>query len=927
MRNLLLLILTLLSIHVVAQQGHVRGKIIDATTGEELIGTTVFVEGTTNGTVTDFEGNYSLPLNAGTYTIIVSYISYETQKFENVEVKAGDVTIINVNLGTANVEVEEVVVTARSRQRTETAMLVLQKKSASLIDGISSQQISRMGDGDAAGALKRVTGLSVEGGKYVYVRGLSDRYSKTLLNNAEIPGLDPERNSVQMDLFPSNIIENMMVVKTFSPEFPGDYVGGLVNIITKDFPEKETFQYSSSFSFNPQSNLNDEFLTYEGGKLDWLGFDDGTRDIPDVANADIPARFVDDEKLTEITRSFNKTMEPTTKTSFLNQSHSISYGNQRKHFGKQAGFNIALSYSNNYTYIDNEKTNRYKLIDPADEKLNSQLSLFENLRGENEVLWSALANYNLKFNQANKIGIMIIKNQSGLVNTRYQHGLKNSDEAGMKYETRTLQFKERGFLSTQLKGEHFLKNLKELKIKWLSSFTLSTQDEPDLRFFTNHYYEGENGEKTYEISQSLYPSPTRYYREMSEYNIDNKIDAELPFKFSNKKAKLKFGASNVIKKRELQEKKVFFSENSNSYNGNIDEYLADDNLFSPDGIFVTNSVSSNLKNSYDGYAQIFGTYILADLFVFKDLRAQAGIRYENTYMECYSKKEGEDYGLLENSDILPSLSFTYSIGDNSNIRFASSRTLARPSFRELAPFASQDFVGSEVIVGNPDLKRSIIDNVDLRLESFFKRGEMVSLSLFYKRFNDPIERSFNTEAANPELTWRNVDQAKLMGIEAEIRKTLGFITALKDFKVGGNVTIVNSEVSIDEKELDEKRFFDPNFSDKRVMFGQAPYIVNAYLNYNNDSIKLEANLGFNVTGKKLYLVNAVSIPDIYEQPRPMLDFNIKKGIGKKITIKAKVKNILDSPIKRTYVYKGEEYIYNTYSENRTYSFSFTYLLE
>jgi len=266
-----------------SQKGFLRGKIIDEKTGEELIGATVLVTGTTNGTTTDFDGNYSLELEEGTYNITFSYISYQTQNYPAVKINADDVTLLNIQLGEAQVALDAVQVVGRASRKTEAALQVLQRRSSVVLDGISAQQISRLGDSDAAGALKRVTGVSVEGGKYIYVRGLSDRYSMTTLNGAEIPGLDPNRNTVQLDLFPSNILENMVIHKTFSPDLPASFTGGHVDIMTKDFPEKYTLQFSASYEYNPTSHFNPNYLTYEGGRYDWLGIDDGTRSIPSEA--------------------------------------------------------------------------------------------------------------------------------------------------------------------------------------------------------------------------------------------------------------------------------------------------------------------------------------------------------------------------------------------------------------------------------------------------------------------------------------------------------------------------------------------------------------------------------------------------------------------------------------------------------------------
>lgn len=913
--------------NTLAQDGILSGKVIDEKSAEELIGTTIIVTETTTGSITDFDGNYTLSLKPGIYSIMCSYISYQTQVFEGIEIKAGEVTELNIQLGEAVMELDEVKVVAKGRQRTEAALQVLQRKSAVVLDGISASHMSKMGDSDAAGALKRVTGVAVEGGKYVYIRGLSDRYSKTSLNGADIPGLDPNRNTVQMDLFPSNIIENIIVHKTFSADLPADFTGGHIDIITNDFPTKFNLNVSAKMEYNPQSNLNEDFSTYQGGKLDWLGIDDGTRDIPDLVNGQIPPRYTNDPLLDEITKSFNKIMEPESMKSFLNQSYSIALGDMLSVGLKTLGYNLAISYSNEYDYFDDGIIGRYKLTDPGDEVLTSQLRLETDIKGVQNVLWSALGNVNLKINDSHKIGLLALHNHSGINTARYQEGEKFSDEAGLYYQTRTLHFIQRGLSSAQMHGEHYFETLGKLKIDWLSSFTYSTQEEPDLRYFTNSY-RLVNGNKMYEIEPSLYPVPTRYYRDMKEYNFDNKVHFSMPFRFRGNYSRLKFGGSWVIKDREFIEKKISFRENSNSYTGDITQYLDDSNINAANGkLHASNSVSSDDKNSYNGYQNVYGAYVSGDIQLFEKLRLVAGVRMENASLSSESLKEDEKKGELTNLDFLPSLNMVYSIMEKMNLRGAYYRTLARPTFRELAPFASFDFVGDYIFVGNADLRRTIADNIDLRWEYFFSPGEMVSISAFCKKFTDPIERTFNTEAANPELTLRNVDQASVYGLETEFRVGLDFILFLRDFFVGSNFSYIQSSVSIDEKELSLKREFDPSFQDTRVMFGQAPFIVNSYLEYKNDSIGLNINLSYNISGERLHLVNAVGIPDVYQQPRGQLDFNISKSIGKKFSLKFAVDNILDSDYLNTYSYNDVDYVFEKYSLGRYYSIAMKYTIK
>jgi len=942
-----LLILTVLFVLLnnlnFAQTGTLRGKVIDISTGEELIGTTIMLVGTLQGAATDLDGNYTVSnIEAGIYDVKISFISYETQIVTGVEIVADDIFVLNVNLEPVSVGLSEVIVEAKAIKNTETAIIAMQRKSATLIDGISSQQISRTDDSDAASALQRVTGISVEGGKYVYVRGLGDRYSKASLNGAELPGLDPNRNTVQMDLFPSNIIENMVVYKTFSPDLPGSFTGGYVNIITKDFPDRYTFQFSTSAGYNTNSSFNNDFLTYDGGKIDWLGIDDGGRKIPGEATGGIPALYQDNDRLDNVTRSFNKTWENKRQISFMDHSHSLSWGNQVKLGGKSLGYVAGLSYSRKYSSYDNGVVGRYRLVGSTSENLTKD-ALYDDSKGVMEVLWGALLNLTYKINNKNKISLNTMYNSNGEKLSRYMLGEVPSDGSGRYRETRTLSFVERSLASFQLRGEHFLENVSALKIDWLSSFSLSSQIEPDLRFFTNSFYPEASGEAAYSINTSEYADPARYYRDMHESTFDNKLNFILPFNIMGGASKLKFGGALVYKVREFVEKRYnFATQQPEKFNGIIEDYFRDSNIGQAGidpitgnyGIYVQTSKDEDDKNSYDADQMTYAGYAMVDIPLFQKLRVILGARLEATDINAESRNPAKPKGQLSNVDLLPALNLTYSITEAVNLRAAYTRTIARPSFRELAPYASFDFQGDYVIVGNANLKRTLVDNIDLRWEWFQRPGEILSVSGFYKRFTNPIERTFNPEAGNDELTWRNVDQALVYGVEAEIRKQLDFISGLRFFRLGLNVTYVYSQVRVDERELENIHATEPEYPDTKVMFGQSPYIVNALLSYDNSDKGWHSNLSFNITGKRMVTVILGGTPNIYEQPAGLLNFNISKHFGKNIILKFSGENLLNPYYRETYTrwdeknsWRSEEYIYQQYRLGRKFVLSFSYVIK
>ncbi len=923
----------------ISAQGYVRGKIIDAETGESLIGATVAIPGTTKGTITDFDGNYSLTLDPGTYTLSISYVSYETQTFEEVEVVDGEVTIINANLGEATTELEAVVVTARSRQQTESALQVMQRKSAVVMDGISAQQISRLGDSDAAGALKRVTGVSIEGGKYVYVRGLSDRYSKITLNGAEIPGLDPNRNTVQMDLFPANIIENMVIHKTFSPNLPGSFTGGHVDISTKDFPEKFTLQVSASAGYNPNVTFNDDYQYYEGGDLDWQARDDGTRsDHPEIPEDGLPEPFApNDSMITQFSKAFNKNFNLLHEPAPMDHDFSFSMGNQIQLFGRALGFVGAASYQRSYSTYLQGTYNQYRRL--VTEENMTPTWLLRDDRGEDEVIWAGLLNVSYKLSDFNSIGFVALRNQSGISSSRYNVGPQPEEDRNI--QNRNLAYLERGFLSYQLKGEHVINGLNKSKIEWITSYTASELDEPDLRFFLNDFVLDPETNDTIEYSTRTNRESKRFFRDMTEINFDNQLDITIPFTMFTRKAKISAGGAYLTKDRGSESTIFTISANNElEYNGNPRDLLRDENIFNEVNQFTGNYFFYNHDeltdqvNSYYADQTVWGTYAMIDFYPMEKLRVVTGLRYEkndifteNQVDTTEFRPDEYDAGELIEEEFLPALNFTYSPVDNMNLRLSLSRTIARPSFREIAPYASYDHKAGFRTIGNNDSLRSArINNYDLRWEYFFNPGELVSFSLFYKFFQDPIESIDNPNAPNKEVSYINGQDSWLYGFEIEFRKKLDFIEPLQNFLIGTNFSYIKSVTQETDRFLESARANDPDYPEEREMFGQSPYIVNGYLTYNNENIGLSSNLSYNVAGKKIVYISKFGLPNVYEMPFGLLNFNISKNILESFSLKFSAKNLLNSEFRQAYLSDKIDDTFQSHKFGREYSISLSYLI-
>lgn len=1057
MKRILVLALLLIGCIQLYSQGIIRGTVVDET-GFPLIGANVVIDGTTKGVMCDLDGNYSLEgLEAGTYTVVVSFISYQTQKRE-VSVVDKDVSIANFTLTTQVIEIDGATIEAKQNRANTTFMEGVKKKQAAAMDFISSQQIKKSGDGNASAALQRVPGVSTVG-NFIFVRGLSDRYLKTTLNGAEIPSINPRRNTLEMDIFPTNLIDNLVVVKTQTSNLPADWAGAYLNVVTKDFPEEFSLNYSTSLGFNTNATFQD-IISSERSDTDWIGYDNGLRDVPGLVDGletlptvesvcfydalvyggfeaqladmgisecgdigplgvmsinevlaqideiDDTQQLVDEystplglernQDLTDVGQSFPNTWAPVRRRTSLNMSHSLSFGNQTKLFGKPFGYIFGFTYNNSVNYHGDGEYGRYAAgVFEVQDSLTLERR-FNDERSWERVYWNALLNLSYKLNQYNKVSAMVMPNVSGQNSTRFQEGVNPRDTEDIQQQY-THQYTERNLNVFQVRGEHYLPNSK-ISIDWNTSYSRGKQTTPDLRVFYNNYFEvtetsylneegvditeeveiaileliddgaisgptdpsleaqleGDYGliigeiqtnvvDTTYVIEPSLYPAPTRYYRTLTESKFDAKLNVEIPLgEKAGKKNLVRTGLSFVRSDRRQEEQTYSFQSQGVRFDGDLTEYFADSNLVvSPNGSYIRTENLTDPINTDRGFMEVFGAYALADFYAHPKLRINTGTRIEVTNMNIRSdaldapdadelspQQKARLEGGLDDFAFLPTLNVIWQLSSIeepiklTNLRFGYSRTLARPIFREKSPFRGFNFETLEVLKGNPALGETKIDNLDLRIEHYPNLGEIISLSLFYKRFTNPIEQQAVQEALNTEITWVNIPHATVYGAELEMRKNLGFISeSLNWFSLGANFSYIQSQAVINPEELIVIRSQDPTHPAVRPLFGQSPYIINTILSYDNDSIGMNAAIAYNVQGPKLFLVTKGGVPDIYQQPMPALDFTISKSLGEFFTVGFKARNLLNPMNRKTYTYRDVMYDWYSFDRGVTYSIS------
>lgn len=929
--------------------GTIRGTITDKETGEILMFTNVYIEGTDPiiGAQSDLDGNYEINVAPGTYDLTVSYTGYTNSTVTGVEVKAGEITIIDFSMQSGTLTLTEVVVQATVINRTENALLALQRKSINIQDGISSQEISRFGSSNAAESMKRVTGASVVGGKYVVVRGLGDRYSSAQLNGLLMPSTDPYRNSSPLDLIPANLIENVIASKTFSPNKPGSFTGGNIDIKTKSFPERFTMAFSVSTAYNDQSSFNDRFLTYDGGNNDWLGFDDGARTIPAILTdpkvrseltPSLGTRARRNEELATLldqsVRSLNPQMNPYADAPTMNYGINYSIGNQFSLFGNPLGVMLGVSYNRRFEHYDSGTFANWVLGDPNAPELGINRDLMETRSTENPQV-GGLLGLAYKFAGSQKISFNFLYNHDAEKDSRFLQGPFPAILSSGEFQSRSISFMEREIQSYQVAGEHVI-GKKGVRIDWSGGLVNTSQQEPDLRFFANSFFVRNEADTSYFILPSEYPLPFRFWRDLQDQQYIGKVDFTIPFAQEASKAnKIEFGVFYQTKDRDFREDRFQYQSSSTAtpYRGDSDSFFGPGNIgllgVNPNnnrpsfGLFLSDVTRP--ENTYTGTETIGAAYGMIT-YDWNKLRIVAGVRAEDTDITVVSSDETKPTGNIQELNVLPSLNLIYNLTEDMNLRASYSNTLARPNMRELAPFSAFEFIGGFLYTGNPELKQTLVANYDLRWEWYPSPGEILAVSGYYKTFDNPIVQVFVPEAANKdEIQFSNVDFATVYGVEFEWRKNLDFLgDFFQNFKFISNFSLIHSEVEIPEGELDNIEEFNPEKGNTRPLQGQSPFLLNASLNYVNPEIGLDAILSINAFGTRLDAANFGGQPDVYEQTRSQLDFSVSKSIGERIGLKFSAGNLLNPDYLKKMEYKGNDFPIQLFRRGRTFSTSLSY---
>ena len=911
MKKLLLnFIFILFTSFIYSQSGKVTGLIMDGEYDEPMAFANVIVKGSTIGTTTDFDGKYSLDLEPGEYTLTFSFVGYQTIEVSEVLIKSDEVEQVDVTLSTNTLD--EIIITTTVRKNTESAVLDIQKKSAVMLDGLSSQGIKKAGASNIASAVKSVPGVSVQGGKYVYVRGLGDRYTKSILNGVDIPGLDPDRNTIQMDIFPTNILENIIVIKSAAAEYPADFTGGVVDIVTRDFPTKKETSFSIGSAYNSEMHFKNDFLIGPSEGTDFLGFDNNSRSRPINRYQYIPGTFENYPLLTQLTSSFNPILQAERKTSKNNFNFGFTTGNQfLVGDNDKLGYQFSLSYRNETSFYKNRVDNRLTK-DPNNSSnynlLTSRLSTGDE--GENNIILSGLAGLVYKReNSKYKLNLLHIQNGESVGGYFNQEASQAGAGGGIEQYTKdVIQYTQRSVTNLLVNGQHNIE--KGWNVDWKISPTLATVLDKDHR--TTAFQITQDGDAIIAPSSSGYPQ--RVWRDLFEFNLANQVNFLKKYTLKDKPAKLKFGGGMTYKFRDFElDYYIFTSTNPVVPNGQANNLLLTENIWTPETQAGTHLVFGNLyqsANSYEGEQRIYSGYFSNEFELIENLKSVVGIRTElfQSYYTGQNQSGSQVFyneKIIDNFDIYPSANLILSLNENSNLRSSFSKTTARPSFKEASRAQIYDAISDRLFIGNLDLKPSYIDNLDMRYEIFGDKGDIIAFSGFYKTFKDPIELTFFASAPN-QLTARNLGSAKVYGAEFEIRKPLNIISDdVRKWRFSLNASLIKSSLEMFEDEYNNRLNAardGESISRTRDLQGQSPFLINSNIEFLNEETGFQYGLFYNVQGRTLEVVGTGIVPDVYTVPFHSLNFNLKKFLDDdgKSSISIKAKNILNSKKESVY---------------------------
>lgn len=909
----------------------IKGVVIDQKSKETLIGaviTAVPGNGSKNATqekdgikaVTDIDGNFSLlNLKDGTYTLYIKYVGYKTQKIDGVQLKGGkridrkaivsskdtsskndasEKALLTIALQPDEQQLNEVTVTAVERRNTDAAMIQVAKNSPVIVSNVSAQEISRTQDTNAGEVIRRVPGVSLIDDKFVMVRGLSQRYNNVWVNGGAVPSSEADSRAFSFDIIPSSQIDNLTIVKSPTAEYPADYSGGFIIVNTKEIPAENSFNIAVGGNWNTSSAFQN-FSYSKGSGTDFLGFDNGLRNLNGGIHAalnpqlDANGKPVGDYATSLLGNGLNNDWLVKNRKPLGDLKLAASLNRRWMLGGRTLGMLAALNYTNEYRTYENMENNLYGIYDAANDKPNYLRHSVDD-QYNNNVRLGAMLNFTFLSKDGNhKYQLKNIFNQLATSRYTWRDGVSAQSNLERSAE---YYYRSRTTYNGQLTGKH---TFTSDALDWSIGYAYANRHLPDRR-----RYLIDDALETGVYALSTGNDISREWTQLDEHILSLGVNDKHHFKFGNFEPDLKVGAYGEYRSREYQTRNFIYNWNVSANNmpsgfrhSDIPTLLSSEANMGYDKLYLLEE--KQMRNNYRGHNTLGAGYLAMSL-PFGKLGIHAGVRFEHNDMELISNSR--DYEKSESSrhyktdDVFPSLNTTYKICDQHQVRLSYGRSINRPEFREVSSSVYYDFDLASNVQGNTELKNCYVDNLDLRYEWYPSRGELISLAVFYKHFESPIEWTY-TVAGGTDLiySYKNAKSANNYGVELDIRKNLGFI-GLKDFSWSFNGALIKSKVQFEKGSKEENR----------PMQGQSPYLINTGIFYKNEPLKMDIALLYNRIGKRIIGVGRSEgstgddsnsrVPHSYEMPRNTIDFSLAKKLGNHLELKFNVRDLLAEKI-------------------------------
>lgn len=900
----------------------IRLKVLSYTDQKPVSGAKVYVKGDIKEYITDKNGEALVDVVEERVSLSVIHPDYNARTIDEIEVSHGQVVSQTVKLTPVSFELSEYVVTAPYIQGTIAEAIAEQAKFAEVVNILSSEQFSKAGDSDASSAVKRVSGITVMDNGYVYIRGLGGRYSITLLNNSILPSPDPTKRVVPLDIFPTGVLKNIVIKKSYSPDIPASFATGAVVLNTKEYPKEFFLDVSASVKYNSITTFKDG-KSYEGGKTDFLGFDDGTRKLPfpdkDAYTGQELERYVTTFK------SKNNVKDITFPPGV---GFNVAFGNSKKvgDGSITGGYLFSFMYDNDWKKVAVER-NIYNLSAESGLTINNG-GIYNN--NVNDIKMAYLLGLGLSYKDSQSIKFTSLLTRTTTNRTQVFDG---TDENQNVQRITNLRWQERSLIFNQLTGNHSLP-VDNLKLEWAVAFSSAQMDIPNEVSYT-YWLEEETG-RYYNRIRVPGSNLSHEFTYLKDKGSDLRFD--LVYKkdkfFMLKETEIKVGLQQQEKERNSRVRRFTYLPKSGvSLPEDTLKYENIDTIFSPENrekyFRIQNRTFFN--DRYSGKLNISAFYLNFDSKLGEKFRLSVGSRFEDLKQNVLSYEQLSPRELrsdIKVNDIYPDISLKYFFSDTLNIKTAYSKTMTYPDFLEASNSVFIDPLTGERILGNPNLKASRIDNFDLRLEKMLAGLDSVALALFYRDIKTPIEETYLPTTNNPFLSFQNALKANNYGLEFEFRKSFNFINKIEAVEkipyfgdidydnlfISGNIAFIESKVTLDPESAKILT------SKSRRMQGQSPYVLNITFGYDNPDTGLYWGILYNTFGKRIRSVGLYGQPDHYEQPFDQVDFVFKKKMRKKFTLDFKARNLLDDEV---LVLQGDK-VSLRYKIGRSFSIGLSY---